>query len=154
MNNSSSSNKDRLFTIMKRMDKTFKPTLNEEYVNDDRFTFKQRLNNSYFTNYDSFTTEYDSEISESDIIVTWKAALSLGESGIDNFIVSVDSIDGTYTMKLFDKQSDELMQENIKDIKEIGWKFMMNDATLPVGGSLYITDLDFDMGNKTCTVNF
>jgi hypothetical protein len=132
-----------------------KKFLNEGYVmSDDRFTFNQRLNNSTFFNYESFSTEFDTDITESDILVTWKVSFWLNQMGIENLIIDVESVEGIYTLRLFDKHTDELRQETQKNIQEVDWKFVIEEASLVKGGSLYINELTFDFKTNTCIVKF
>lgn len=129
--------------------------LNEGYVmSDDRFTFNQRLNNSTFNNYESFTSEFDSKITQSDLIVTWKMSFWLNQMGVENFIIDVEKIEGNYIVQLFDKHTDELKQETPKNIQEIDWKFVIEETSLIKGGSLYISELAFDFKTNTCSVKF
>jgi len=130
--------------------------LNESYImNDDRFHFKERLTNSSFYNYSAFTNEFDSEVTESDIVVNWGISFWLNDMGVENFIVDVESVEGTFLLKLFDKQNDEQKQETPKNINDFEWKFIIdNDANLQKGSSLYINGLSFDFKNKNCIVKF
>lgn len=132
-----------------------KKMLNEGRVlSDDRLRFQQRLNNSKFENYENFTAEYDSKVEESDIIVTWKVLFWINQSGIENFIIDVEKVEGTFTLQMYDKHTDEMKQETPKNINDFEWKFVINEATLIKGQSLYISGLSFDFTNKTCTVLF
>lgn len=129
--------------------------LNEGYImSDDRFHFRQRLNNSMFYGYELFTNDYDTDVTESDIIVTWKVSFWLNNMGIENLIIDVEKVEGTFNLQLLDKQSDELKQESTKNIQDFEWKFVIGDASLVKGGTLYISDLAFDFKNKTCQVTF
>ena len=142
----------KLNTIIGEELKTF---LNEGYVmTDDRFKFKQRLNNSRFYGYETFTTEFDTAITGSDIIVNWRVLFWLNEFGIENLIVDVESVEGTFLLEMHDLQSDELMQETPKNIRDFSWKFIVDEVSITKGGSLYITELLFDFKNKTCRVLF
>ncbi len=129
--------------------------LNEGYVmSDDRFVFHQRLNNSSFFNYESFTTEYDSDVTESDIVVTWKVSFWLNQSGIENLIIDVEKVEGWFNLQMFDKHTDEMGQETQKNIQDFEWKFVLDDAQLIKGGALYISELEFDFKSKVCGVKF
>ena len=137
------------------INKEIKNYLNEGYVvSDERFIFNERLTNSSFYNYSAFTTEYDSDIVESDVVITWKVSFWLTQMGIENLIIEIQKIEGTYTLQLYDKRTDELKHETPKNIQDVDWKFVVGDANLAKGGSLYITSLDFDFKTKTCRVNF
>lgn len=129
--------------------------LNEAYVmSDDRFQFNVTLTGSTFYNYESFTTEFDSDIIQSDIVVTWKVSFWLNQMGIENLIIDVEKVEGTYTLQLFDKHTDERKQETQKNIQEIDWKFVIEEASLIKGSSLYISELEFDFKTNTCSVKF
>jgi hypothetical protein len=132
-----------------------KKIISEGYVmSDDRFLFKQNLKNSYFHDYESFTSDYDVDITISDITITWKINFWLNQSGVENFIINVDNVDGTYILDMYDKQTDELISENQKNINEIDWKFLISDCQLSKGGSLYVSELDFDFKSNVCLVKF
>lgn len=129
--------------------------LNEAFImSDDRFHFRQRLNNSLFYGYELFTNDYDTDVTESDIIVTWKVSFWLNNMGIENLVVDVEKVEGAFTLKLLDKQTDELIEETPKNIQDFEWKFVVGDANLAKGGALYISDLTFDFKSKTCQVAF
>lgn len=129
--------------------------LNESYTMEhENFKFRQEIKNSSFYNYDNFSNDFDVDINESDIFVDWHIAFWLNDYGIEHFIVEVDSVDGTYKVGLLNKQTDEMEQENDKNIAEFQWKFVVDEATLYLGKTLYISTLDFDFKTKTCRVTF
>ena len=129
--------------------------LNEGYVmEDDRFHFRQQIKKSSFYNYENFSSDYDVEINESDFIVNWRIAFWLNNMGVENFLVQVDSIEGVYKVVLRDKQSDEVAQEIDKNIADVPWRFIVDDLSIQKGGTLYITDMDFDFNTKNCSVTF
>jgi hypothetical protein len=130
--------------------------LNESYaLTDDRFTFTEKLQNSYFYGFSSFSSQYDSDIVGSDINVTWKVSFWLNQMGIENFIVDVEKVEGIFYVNYTDKQTDEIVQENIqKNINDFEWKFILANPTLVKGSSLYISELEFDFKEKTCNVKF
>lgn len=141
--------------VVKILNEEINKYLKEGYVvSDDKFIFNERLTNSSFYNYDSFNSEYDSDIVESDVIITWKVSFWLNQMGIENLVIDIQKIEGTYMLQLFDKQSEELKHETLKNIEEIEWKFVISDASLTKGGSLYVSSLDFDFKTKTCNVGF
>ena len=129
--------------------------LNESYTMEhENFKFRQEIKNSSFYNYDNFSNDFDVDINESDIFVDWHIAFWLNDYGVEHFIVEVDSVDGTYKVGLLNKQTDEMEQENDKNIAEFQWKFVVDEATLYLGKTLYISTLDFDFKTKTCSVTF
>jgi hypothetical protein len=129
--------------------------LNEAYlVKDDKFKFKQVLQNSSFHDYDNLNTEYDIQITESNIQINWNVAFWLNQFGIENFIINAESVEGTYSLELYDKHSDKLEQTIDKNIADIQWNFVVEDATLNKGNSLYISYLVFNFKNNNCTITF
>jgi len=137
--------------------------IREEYVKllkeafvlqDDNFKFHQEIKSSSFYNFETFSNDFDIDISESDIFISWRVGFWLNDFGIENFFIDIDGVNGTYKMTLLNKQSDEVEQENDKNIAEFPWKFKVMDATLHLGKTLYVDTLDFDFKTKICTVTF
>jgi len=133
----------------------FQNFLNEGYVMEhDNFKFKQEIQNSGFYNFQSFSNDFDVDVTESQIYINWRIGFWLNDMGVENFLVQADSVEGTYHVELLNKQSDEVEQEMDKNIAEIPWKFQVDDAGLRLGGGLYVQSLDFDFETKICTVDF
>lgn len=135
----------------------FKKILKEGYVMEhDNFKFRQQIEPAKisFYNYENFSNDFDIDISENEIFANWRIGFWLNEMGVENFLVQVDSVEGTYKVVLRDKQTDEVSQENDKNIGEIPWKFQIYDAKLKLRNSLYIESLDFDFSTKICNVTF
>lgn len=129
--------------------------INEGFVvKDNRFRFKEVLNNSLFYSYDSFSTDYDLDVTDSNITITWNVSFSLNEMGIENFSIEVESLEGTYNLEYRSKQTDAVEQEIEKNINDNQWKFQIDDTALNLGGSMYVMDLVFDFKNNVCTVGF
>jgi len=133
----------------------FHKILAEGYVMEhDNFKFRQQLTNSTFYNFQSFSSDFDVDIKESDIIIDWRIGFWLNDNGIENFIVRGDSVEGTYKVILLNKQSNEIEQEIDKNIADEPWKFQIPDAGLKLNESLYIESLDFNFETKICLVKF
>jgi hypothetical protein len=129
--------------------------LNEAYsMEHENFRFRQRVRDSWFNNYEGFSNDYDTDITESDIIVNWHIIFWLNDFGVENFVINVDSVEGIYRVQLLNKQTDMTEQEVDKDISEIDWKFEVGDAALQLNGSLYVTGLNFDFKTNVCRVQF
>ena len=129
--------------------------LSESYtMQHDNFKFRQEIKNSSFYNYEGFSTDFDIDVNESDIVISWSIAFWLNDFGVENFIVDIDSVSGTYKLGYLDKQSDEVVQENDKDIAEFPWKFQVEDVAMYLGKTLYVESLDFDFKSKICRVTF
>jgi len=129
--------------------------LKEGYVMEhDNYRFKQKIENPSFHNFQSFSTDFDVDVTESDIYVNWRIGFELNEMGINNFKIQVDSVEGTYKVELRDKQSDEVSQEIDKNIAENAWNFQILEAKLELGNTLYIENLTFDFAKNTCNVEF
>lgn len=129
--------------------------LNESIsMEHDNFKFRQEFNNSTFQNYEGFSNDFDINIQKSDIIINWHIIFWLNEFGVENFIVVADNVEGTYTINYHNKQTDAIDQTNDKDISEIDWKFVIENAILKQNGGLYVSNLNFDFKTNTCAVNF
>ena len=132
-----------------------KNVLNESFSFENKnFQFRQEIKNSSFYNYEAFSNDFDIDISESDIFITWHIAFWLNDAGVQNFIVEADSVDGTYKITYLNKHTDEVEQENEKDIAEFPWKFKITEANLHLGKTLYVQSLAFDFKSKICTITF
>lgn len=132
-----------------------KKVLNESYAFDsDNFSFTQQVPNSSFYNYDSLSSDYDTDIDESLVSVTWRINFWLNEMGVNNLDVVISSISGTYKLTLLNRQSDEVEQATDRDINEIKWKFIIENVSMTIGTGLYIQELEFDFATKQCTVKF
>jgi len=129
--------------------------LKEAYSFENKnLQFRQEIKNSSFYNFESFSNDFDVDVSESDIFITWHIAFWLNDLGVENFIVEGDNVMGTYKMTLLNKQTDEVEQETDKDIAEFPWKFKVIDANLRLGKTLYVYSLDFDFKTKICVITF
>ena len=137
--------------------------VHEEYVKllkesysfeNENLQFRQEIKNSSFFNYEAFSNDFDVDVNESNIFISWRISFWLNDFGVENFVVEVDNVIGTYKMVLLNKQSDEVEQENEKDIAEFQWKFKVEDAVLRLGKTLYVDTLEFDFKTKICRVTF
>lgn len=137
--------------IAEELNKVITESISMEHEN---FKFRQNIKDSSFYRYSSFSQDFDVDITQSDIYVSWHIAFWLNDLGVENFIVVVDSVDGIYRLEMHNRQTDVLEQETDKDIKEIDWKFEVDDANLHMNDSLYVNELDFDFSTNTCRVTF
>jgi hypothetical protein len=130
--------------------------IKESYIMaGDNFNFKQPVKKVFFYNYSSFSTEFDVDVTESNISVTWQVSFWLNDMGIENFNIDVEKVEGVYSMELYDQRTDEMKQKTQKNIADDEWKFVVDEeTTLMLGKTLYVKDLEFDFKNKTCKVNF
>jgi len=111
----------------------------------------------FFNKYESFSTDYDVDVTNARVFVNWSVGLQPSENktGVSNFFINVDSIQGLYKLEMRDKQSDELVQEPVKKIEELPWKFEIEDETvLKVGGALFVKGLEFNFETNLCTLEF
>jgi hypothetical protein len=126
-------------------------------VENDNFKFKSEIRypDVKFYDYESFTKDYDAQIIDAIIVVSWKVKFWVNNFGIENIFVDIINIDGTYMLELRDKQSDEIKQEIQKDINDIKWKFIVpENVPLVTNGQLYIKNLKFNFKNNVCEVIF
>jgi len=108
-----------------------------------------------FYHFDSFSNDYDIDILDAYIIVTWKVGFETNSNGIKNFYINVEKVDGQYRVEMRDKQSDEVVQTTDKNIADIQWKFEVDDETLmKVGGYLSVDEISFDFANNQCVLAF
>jgi hypothetical protein len=129
--------------------------IKESYIMaGDNFNFTQPVKKVFFYNYSSFSAEYDVDVIESNISVTWQVSFWLNDMGIENFIIDVQKVEGVYVIELYDIHTDEMKQKTQKNISDDEWKFIVDEeTTLVLGKTLYVKDLEFDFKNKTCKVN-
>ncbi len=133
----------------------YQQMLNEsDTFKDNKLNFNQRIINSTFMNYESFSEEFDPEIVSSDIIVNWNLSFWVNESGIENMNIEVSKLSGSFSVELRNKQTDAVEQTNDKDINLIPWKFEVENGVLQVGGSLYVKTVSFDFATKVCSISF
>ena len=130
--------------------------INESYiVAGDNFNFKQPIKNAFFYNYNGFSSEFDVNITQSNISITWQVTFTLNDMGIENFNIDIEGVEGIYVVEYYDKHTDELKQRTQKNVAEDQWKYVVNEqTTLLLGKTLYVKDLEFDFDNKLCKVNF
>jgi len=130
--------------------------LNESTISmeHENFKFRQQLNNSTFDKYKSFSNDYDISINESNIIVNWHIIFWVSDSSVENFVISVDGVEGTYKVSMLNRQTDVSEQEVDKNISENKWKFEVGEAVLQSNSGLYVTSLNFDFETNICNVQF
>ena len=123
-------------------------------TNND-FRFVQQVPKVFFYNYSSFSTDYDVDVKESNIVVTWQVSFWVNSSGIQKFIIEGKKVEGSYNIELYDQQSYELKQQTQKNIQDDQWKFIVDDdVVLTMDRPLNVKDLEFDFKNKTCSLSF
>ena len=139
--------------------------LNEDITgdNDDfRFTNELRMLDPMkegmpvnFYNYSSFSADYDIDVLDAYVIVTWKVGFEANSNGIKNFFINVEKVDGQYRVEMRDKQSDEVVQTTDKNIADTQWKFEVDDDTfMKVNGGLFVEEISFDFANNQCVLAF
>lgn len=148
-------NKNRLFDIMKKIDNSFKlKTINEStIINDNKFKFFEDKMDVIFLNHEFTSQEYDIDINNNNISVEWDVNFWINNNGIENIIININEISGTYDVLLIDKETGDTIKNINKNINEIEWKFNVDYDGLFKNKSLYINTLVFDFKEKTCTVN-
>ncbi len=123
-------------------------------TNND-FRFVQQVPKVFFYNYSSFSTDYDVDVKESNIVVTWQVSFWVNSSGIQKFIIEGQKVEGPYNIELYDQQSYELKQQTQKNIQDDQWKFIVeDDVVLTTDRPLKVKDLEFDFKDKTCKLSF
>jgi hypothetical protein len=124
-------------------------------VTGDDFHFVQQVPKVFFYNYSSFSTEYDVDVRESNIAVTWQVSFWVNSQGIQKFIIEGQKVEGPYTIELYDQHSFELKQQVQKNIQDNQWKFIVqDDVVLELGKPLKVKDLEFDFKDNVCKLTF
>ncbi len=153
--------------ISKIINEEYQKFLNEDVVgNEDNFRFTNELkmyNNVngttemqiIFQNYSTFSSDYDVDIIDAYLYVTWKIGFEANSYGIKNFFINIEKVEGQYRIEMHDKQSDEVVQTTDKNIGDNQWKFEVDEDTMmKVGGSLFVEEILFDFSANLCTVKF
>jgi hypothetical protein len=122
-------------------------------VKDNRLRFASPVN-AEFHNYEGFTADFDTKADTAKITVHWNVNFLVNPEGIYKFNVEVESVEGQYLLQMFDKHTDELMQETPKNIAEIKWRFQVDEVMVEQGGFLFVRELIFDFKNNLCEVVF
>jgi len=123
-------------------------------TNND-FIFVQQVPKVFFYNYSSFSSDFDVDVKESNIVVTWQVSFWVNSKGIQKFIIEGQKVEGPYNIELYDQHSYELKQQTQKNIQDDQWKFIVeDDVMLTLDRQLTVKDLEFDFKNKTCKLSF
>lgn len=120
----------------------------------ENLNFNQNVKNATFNGYPPFSSEFDADVTQSDLYVAWEASFWLNDAGFENFLIDIHKITGEFVTELYDKQSDELKQTINKDISEFKWKYIFDDVALRKGGDLYIKDMTFNFDDNSCYITF
>lgn len=141
--------------INKILNEEIEKFLNEGYVFEhENFKFKSRIEQPSFYNYEGFSNDYDVDINESDIYINWHMGFKLNEFGVENLIIYVDSVEGTYKVQYLDKQTDEVIQESDKNIGDSNWSFNLDSPIMQMGKALYVNYIDFYFDTLESNVGF
>jgi hypothetical protein len=122
-------------------------------VRDNRLKFASPVN-AEFHNYEGFTTDFDTKAIPAKITVFWGVSFMVNPEGISTFNVEVEKVEGQYMLQMFDKHTDEMMQETPKNIAETKWQFKVDEVMIEQGGFLFVRELHFDFKNNLCEVVF
>lgn len=134
-----------------------KKFMNENYGSGNKFSFSQTLQGVEqlsFYNYHTFSDEYDVDIVDGVIVLKWNLIVNLKEWGVNGFDIDVSGVEGTYILKLLDKQTDEIVQETEKNIAEIDWNFITDTDGLSFDNPVYAIEMSFDFNEQKCVVSF
>jgi hypothetical protein len=124
-------------------------------ITGNDFHFVQPVPKVFFYNYSSFSTDYDVDVRESNIVVTWQVSFWVDSQGIRNFIIEGQKVEGPYNIELYDQHTYEMKQQTQKNIQDDEWKFVVeDDVVITLGKPLKVKDLEFDFKNKTCKLSF
>jgi hypothetical protein len=123
------------------------------HIEDDRLKFIQDAT-ANFANYESFSKDFDVNVESVLLRIHWGVNFWVNKSGIANFNVEIEGVEGQYAVQMLNRQTDQVEQEVQKNIADIDWNFQVGDITIAYGGHLYVSDMDFDFKTNTCKVSF
>lgn len=127
----------------------------QENTNNKTFQFKQKISDAHFINYDDIAPD-PSGVEGSNIIVNWSATFWLDTFGIENFVPSIQNVEGNVTIAKYDEGSGDIVDQNEYNINDFEWKFDIDEANaiLKMNGGFYIQAVEFDFENKLCVISF
>ena len=124
-------------------------------ASNNDFHFVQQVPKIFFYNYSSLSTEYDVDVRESNIVLTWQITFLVDSMGIQKFMIEGQKVEGPYRIELYDQHSYELKQQTQKNIQDNQWKFIVeDDVVLTLEKPLRVKDLEFDFKNNICKLSF
>lgn len=129
------------------------------------FVFVQQIPKIFFYNYSILSKEYDVDIKESNISVTWEFYVLTNSSGIQKVVIGGKKVEGSYTIELYDTGTNELKEQKQGNIEEDQWNITVEDDVVIIvenmskknaseKNALEVKDLEFDFKNKTCKLSF
>ena len=124
-------------------------------TSNNDFQFVQQVPNVSFYNYSTFSNDFDVDVKESNIVLTWQIVFVVDSKGIMKFIIEGQKVEGPYRIELYDQHTYELKQQTQKNIQDDQWKFILEDNVVIVPNNpLTVKDLEFDFKNKICKLSF
>ena len=95
-------------------------------------------------------------ITTSNITISWIANFSVGSSGIENFTIQVNGLDGSFILETYDENSGDIVDQNEISIGDFEWNFDIDSdtAVIKLGQSLYIKGAIFNFKTKNCYIFF
>lgn len=131
--------------------------VNEDWGSGNKFSFSQTfqgIEQLSFYNYQTFSDEYDVDITDGIIVLKWNLIVNVREWGVKGFDIDISEVEGTYVLNLLDKQTDEIVQETEKNIAEIDWNFITDTDGLSFDNPVYGIEMSFDFKEQKCVVSF
>ena len=126
-------------------------------VTGNDFRFVQQIPKLFFYNYSILSTEYDVDVKESNIVLTWQISFLVDSRGIKSMMIESQNckVEGPYNIELYDQHTSQLVKQVQKNIEENQWKIVVDDeAMIILGKPLRVKDLEFDFKDNVCKITF
>ena len=124
-------------------------------ASNNDFQFVQQVPNVSFYNYSSFSNDFDVDVKESNIVLTWHIVFVVDSKGINKFIIEGQKVEGPYSIELYDPHTYELKQQTQKNIQDDQWKFIIaDDLVIAPNVPLTVKKMEFDFKDKICKFSF
>jgi hypothetical protein len=148
------SNKKRLFEVMSKLDREFKPELNE--MTDDDWTFTSLkieadvdgLKEKFHPN-----AEYV-DVYRQTVNVTWHIVPEIRDYGIKSMFIVIDRISGVIYYEVVSPDENVPDEEREVNVEKFQWEFEEDIREMVFGDGVYPTEVQLDFRTMKCLVVF
>ena len=146
--------KQRLLEVMGRLDKTFKPSLNETTDNDWTFT-----SNDIEVDVDGLKEKFYPQAEYIDshgqkINVTWHIVPEIRDYGIKSMFIIIDSISGIIYYEIISPDENVQDEEAQLQVEKYQWEFEERINPREFGNGVYPTSVELDFETMKATIIF
>jgi hypothetical protein len=146
--------KQRLLEVMERLDKTFKPPINE--MTDGNWTFLSKdvevnidgLKEKFFPNADYVET-YKQKIN-----VSWEIIPEIRDYGVKSMSIMVKGISGIIYYEVISKDENAPEEEGQLDVAKYKWEFEERINPTEFGNAIYPTSVKLDFRTMKTIIIF